>query len=182
MSRYIDEHRARFGVEPICQTLGVSASAYYQRASGERSARAIEDERLLERDQRDAQEELRGLRLSPTVEGAAEGGRADPALQVQRLMRANGIAGAKRRGKRWRTTTPDPLAQRRPDLVNRDFTARRPDRAVAGRSDLSALLGGPRVLQLRDRRLQPPRRGLAVRAPHAHHAGSRRVADGARHT
>ena len=49
MSRYIDEHRGRFGVEPICRTLGVSASAYYQRKTGQRSARAIEDERLLER-------------------------------------------------------------------------------------------------------------------------------------
>ena len=49
MSRYIDEHRGRFGVEPICRTLGVSASAYYQRASGERSARVVEDERLLAR-------------------------------------------------------------------------------------------------------------------------------------
>ena len=49
MSRYIDEHRGRFGVEPICRVLGVSASAYYQRATGERSARAIEDERLLAR-------------------------------------------------------------------------------------------------------------------------------------
>ena len=47
MSAFIDEHRARFGVEPICRVLGVSASAYYQRASGRRSARAIEDERLL---------------------------------------------------------------------------------------------------------------------------------------
>ena len=48
MSRYIDEHRGRFGVEPICSTLGVSASAYYQRATGERSDRQVEDERLLE--------------------------------------------------------------------------------------------------------------------------------------
>ena len=47
MSRYIDEHRARFGVEPICRALGVSASAYYERASGKRSARVLEDERLL---------------------------------------------------------------------------------------------------------------------------------------
>ena len=47
MSSYIEEHRERFGVEPICQTLEVSASAYYQRAKGERSARALEDERLL---------------------------------------------------------------------------------------------------------------------------------------
>ena len=46
MSRYIDEHRGRFGVEPICRVLDVSASVYYQRATGERSQRVIEDERL----------------------------------------------------------------------------------------------------------------------------------------
>ena len=45
---FINEHRERFGVEPICQTLDVSASAYYQRATGERSARRVEDERLSE--------------------------------------------------------------------------------------------------------------------------------------
>lgn len=48
MTALIDQHRGRFGVEPICETLGVSASAYYQRASGRRSARALEDQRLLE--------------------------------------------------------------------------------------------------------------------------------------
>jgi putative transposase len=48
VSVFVDDHRARFGVEPICTALGVSASAYYQRASGERSARALEDETLLE--------------------------------------------------------------------------------------------------------------------------------------
>ena len=47
MSAFIDAHRARFGVEPICSVSGVSASAYYQRATGERSARAVEDERLV---------------------------------------------------------------------------------------------------------------------------------------
>ena len=49
VSAFIDEHRERFGVEPICQTLDVSASAYYQRATGERSARSVEDERLTAR-------------------------------------------------------------------------------------------------------------------------------------
>jgi putative transposase len=42
-------------------------------------------------------------------------------------MRAAGIQGAKRRGKPWRTTTPGPEARRRPDLVERDFTASRPN-------------------------------------------------------
>jgi putative transposase len=48
VSAFVDERRADFGVELICQTLGVSASAYYQRKTGQRSARAVEDERLLE--------------------------------------------------------------------------------------------------------------------------------------
>jgi putative transposase len=48
--------------------------------------------------------------------------------QVKRLMRADGIQGAKRRGKPWRTTRPNPAHQRRPDLVCRDFTAAGPDR------------------------------------------------------
>ena len=48
MSRYVDEHSGRFGVEPICQTLGVSASAYYHRKNEVRSERAIEDQRLLQ--------------------------------------------------------------------------------------------------------------------------------------
>jgi hypothetical protein len=31
VSSFIEEHRERFGVEPICRTLEVSASAYYER-------------------------------------------------------------------------------------------------------------------------------------------------------
>jgi putative transposase len=46
---FIEEHRDRFGVEPICKTMEISASAYYQRRRGQRSPRALEDERLLGR-------------------------------------------------------------------------------------------------------------------------------------
>ena len=127
MSRYIDQHRGRFGVEPICDVLGVSASAYYQRATGERSARAAEDERLLERIRalHAANYYAYGYRrmwiaLKRSGEHVGRG-------RVQRLMREAGIQGAKRRAKRWVTTTPDPAASRRPDLVQRDFTAVGPD-------------------------------------------------------
>jgi hypothetical protein len=48
VSAFVDERRVDFGVELICHTLGVSASAYYQRKTAQRSARAVEDERLLE--------------------------------------------------------------------------------------------------------------------------------------
>jgi putative transposase len=50
-----------------------------------------------------------------------------PRCRVQRLMKSNGIVGAKRRGKPWRTTRPDPQAARRPDLVRRDFAAAGPN-------------------------------------------------------
>jgi hypothetical protein len=50
-----------------------------------------------------------------------------PRCRVQRLMVEHGIQGAKRRGKPWRTTKVDPRASRRPDLVQRDFTAIRPN-------------------------------------------------------
>lgn len=127
MSRYIDEHRGRFGVEPICRVLGVSASAYYQRATGVRSARSVEDERLLAqiREVHEANYCAYGYRR--TWKALTRAGESAPRCQVQRLMRAHGIQGAKRRGKPWRTTVPDPAARRRPDLVNRDFTAEHPN-------------------------------------------------------
>ncbi len=53
-----------------------------------------------------------------------------PRCQVQRLMAEHGIHGAKRRGRPWRTTTPDPDAKRSPDLVERDFTASGPGELV----------------------------------------------------
>jgi putative transposase len=132
VSSFIEEHRERFGVEPICRTLEVSASAYYERATGRRSARSIEDERLLERI-REAHKRnycaygYRRMWIALKREGEQVGrGR------VQRLMREAGIQGAKRRGKPWRTTKPDPAARRRPDLVERDFSATAPNRLWVG--------------------------------------------------
>lgn len=128
MSAFIDGHRARFGVEPICRVLGVSASAYYQRATGQRSERAAADERLLELIEQVAERNYGAYGYRKTwlalKRAGVEGVGRD---RVKRLMRAAGIQGAKRRGKPWRTTIPDPAASRPPDLVERDFTASRPD-------------------------------------------------------
>jgi putative transposase len=128
VSRYIDEHRGRFGVEPICRTLGVSVSAYYQRASGGRSRRAVDDERLLDRirEVHAANYDAYGYRR--TWLALRRAGEPAPRCQVQRLMKTHGIQGAQRRGKPWRTTKPDPQAARRPDLVQRDFAAEAPNR------------------------------------------------------
>jgi putative transposase len=137
MSRYIEEHRGRFGVEPICRVLEVSASAYYERAKGERSARSLEDERVLAliRVTHKRNWEAYGYRRMWKALGRA--GEKIPRCQVQRLMAAHGITGAKRRGRPWRTTTPDLAASRRADLVQRDFTAQRPNQLWV--ADLSYL-------------------------------------------
>jgi len=127
VSRYVDEHRGHFGVEPICRTLGVSVSAYYERRRGRRSARHVEDERLLARvrELHSANYYAYGYRRMWKTLGRA--GVQVPRCRVQRLMKSHGIQGAKRRGKPWRTTRPDPQAARRPDLVQRDFSAGRPN-------------------------------------------------------
>jgi putative transposase len=128
VSAFIDLYRERFGVEPICRTLGVSASAYYQRARGQRCARAVEDERLLGviRELHLANYEAYGYRRM--WKALLRAGEQAPRCRVQRLMRQAGIKGAKRRGKPWQTTRPDPDARSRPDLVDRDFTALGPNR------------------------------------------------------
>jgi putative transposase len=132
VSAYVDQHRERFGVEPICQVLGVSASAYYRRATGDRSARNLEDERLLEviRETHKASYFAYGYRR--IWKALRRAGERVPRCQVQRLMAEHGIQGAKRRGKPWRTTTSDPAAAKRPDLVKRDFTAQAPNRLWVG--------------------------------------------------
>jgi putative transposase len=137
VSRFIDEQRDRFGVEPICRTLGVSASAYYRRKTGQRSERAVEDERLLERIERLQAANYHAYGYRRTWKALLRAGERVGRDRVKRLMRAHGIQGAKRRGKPWRTTRPDPRAQRRPDLVQRDFSASRPDQLWV--ADLSYL-------------------------------------------
>jgi putative transposase len=127
VSAFIDERRGDFGVEPICRSLGVSASAYYRRRAGERSDRAVEDERVLGviRVTHKMNYEAYGYRrMWKALERAGE---RVPRCRVQRLMSEHGIQGAKRRGKPWRTTTADPAALRSPDLVKRDFSAERPN-------------------------------------------------------
>lgn len=127
MSAFIEEHRERFGVEPICRTLGVSVSAYYERASGRRSPRQIEDERLLDRIREVHEANYCAYGYRRTWKALQRAGEDVGRDRVRRLMRQNAIQGAKRRGKPWRTTRPDPAATRPGDLVQRDFAATRPD-------------------------------------------------------
>jgi hypothetical protein len=86
--------RARNGVEPICRILGVSASAYYQRATGERSARSVEDERLTERIGKVHGENYECYRYRRVHGELVRQGETAGRDQIARLMRAAGIKGA----------------------------------------------------------------------------------------
>ena len=127
MSRFIDEHRGRLGVEPISRVLGVSASAYHQRRTGQRSSRALQDERRLMQIEQPHAANYHAYGYRRTWKALHPAG-----VQVGRPRQAAdahpGIQGAKRRGKPWRTTSPAPVTRRRPDLVRRDFSAPAPDR------------------------------------------------------
>jgi putative transposase len=131
VSRYIDEHRDRFGVEPICRALQVAPSSYYAAKRRPPSARAVRDTELVPRVLQvfDDNYQVYGVRkLWRQLQRQGERVGRD---QVGRLMRTLGIAGVVR-GKPRRTTIPDPAAVRAPDLVQRQFTASRPNQLWVG--------------------------------------------------
>jgi putative transposase len=129
MSLFIDAHRDRFGVEPICGALQSAPSTYYARKERERNpcARALRDRELLPEIRRVHEENLSVYGAEKTWRQLGREGITAPRCQVERLMRADGLRGAIRGGKRVRTTFPDNEAERAPDLVDRDFTASAPN-------------------------------------------------------
>ncbi|SDH68278.1 IS3 family transposase [Pseudonocardia oroxyli] len=137
---YIDAHKVRFGVEPICAVLraegiAVAPSGYYAHKNRRLSRRALTDAALAEiieatffdRDKgrgvygaRKMWHQLRRDRVTSPA------GRPVARCTVERLMRRLGLHGV-RRGQPLITTRPDRQADRAPDLVDRDFTAARPN-------------------------------------------------------
>lgn len=125
--KYIESHKATFGVEPICQTLEVAPSTYYSAVSRQPSARQLSDESLKPQIRRVHGENLDVYGARKVWRQLGREGIAIGRDRVARLMRELTLIGA-RRGKRWRTTIPDQLAPRPADLVNRQFTAIAPNR------------------------------------------------------
>jgi len=131
MVSFIDAHRAEYGVEPICRVLPIAPSTYYEmksRASdpSKQPARAQRDAALRERIQQvwDENHQVYGLRkvwrqLQRESTPVAR-------CSVERLMRQMGLRGAVR-GRSFKTTVAGDAAARPADLVQRDFTATRPN-------------------------------------------------------
>jgi putative transposase len=129
MSAFIDEHRASFGVEPICRVLAVAPSTYYavKARQARPSGRARRDAELLMQIRR-VHGQTNGLYGARKVWWQLQREGVPVArCTVERLMRQHGLQGVVR-GKRWRTTIADKDAGRPVDLVDRDFTATAPNR------------------------------------------------------
>lgn len=112
MTKFIDQYRSAYGVEPICRHLPIAPSTYYEharrRAHPETAPpRAKRDEELMQEIRRvfDENFQVYGVRKV-----------------WRQLLRERHI-----RGKRVRTTVPDKAAPCPLDHVNRQFRAERPN-------------------------------------------------------
>ena len=128
---FIDEHRGRFGVEPICRVLRVAPSAYWRHAARQRdpslrSARAKRDEALMIEIDQVWQQNFRVYGADKVWHQLRREGIEVARCTVERLMRQLGIAGAVR-GKTVRTTISDSSAPCPRDRVKRQFKAERPN-------------------------------------------------------
>jgi transposase InsO family protein len=131
MIAFIDDHRAAYGVEPICRVLPIAPSTYHAHA-----ARRADPDKCPARAQRDAM-------LRPAIRRVWEAnfrvygvrkvwrqlrreGIDVARCTTARLMRQMGLAGAIR-GRAVKTTISDRAAPCPLDRVNRQFRAPRPN-------------------------------------------------------
>jgi putative transposase len=132
MVGFIDAHRDVHGVESICRMLPIAPSTYFrhqaQRADpNRRSARAQRDDELRAIIRRIWTEHFQVYGPRKVWRQMGREGLRVARCRVRRLMRAMGLAGAVR-GRAWVTTTQSQMdAQRPADLVERHFTATRPN-------------------------------------------------------
>jgi putative transposase len=126
--RFITEHRARWGVEPICRVLQVAPSSYYAAVRRSPSARRRRDEALKGAIRRVREGHRRVYGADKVWAQLKREGTPVARCTVERLMRALGLRGVVRGKASVRTTVPDEAADRPLDLVGRQFRAPAPNR------------------------------------------------------
>jgi transposase InsO family protein len=132
MVRYVDGHRDRFGVEPICKVLPIAPSTYYEQKARERDpdrrpARLKRDEALKPEIERVFVENFCVYGARKIWKQLNRESVPIARCTTERLAAELGIRGAVR-GKAWKTTIPEADADRPRDLVQRSFTAKAPNR------------------------------------------------------
>jgi transposase InsO family protein len=131
MVSFIDAHRDEYGVEPICAELPIAPSRYYEQKGREvdpqrRPPRLRRDEVLEVAFRRVWEENFRVYGARKVWRQLNREGIPVARCTVERLMRQMGLQGVVR-GRRCRTTIADDAAKRPADLVQRAFTATRPN-------------------------------------------------------
>jgi putative transposase len=121
----VSENQAVFPIATMCRLLGVSPSGYYAWTKRQPSRRARTDTALVA-EIRAAHAASCGIYGAPRIhfDLAAKGIRVGR-KRVARLMLAAGLAGVSRR--KFVTTTVKGGDRQAPDLVDRNFTAERPN-------------------------------------------------------
>jgi len=131
MYAFVDRHRQQHGVEPICRLLQIAPSAYRRHAARQRdaillSSRVRRDQELMPHIERVWRANLRVYGADKVWRQLQREGHVVARCTVERLMRRMGLRGVVR-GKVVRTTIGDARAPCPQDLVNRQFSARRPN-------------------------------------------------------
>ena len=166
MVSFIDAHRGRYGVGPLCAQVPIAPSTYYahkaREAEPERvSARARRDGWLSGEIRRVYDEHFQVYGVRKVWRQLRGEGVTVARCTVARLMRRMGLQGAVR-GRRVKTTRAVVHGERPADRVNREFQVRRPNalwvsdprfhHSGAG-SDLRGDMARVRLHGLRHRRL-----------------------------
>lgn len=153
MCEFIAEHRARFGVVPICRVLSehgwkIAPRTFYAWQNRPPSNRALWDMTITEVLAGYYEPGVNGRRRPESLYGAEKmwahlnrEGIEVARCTVERLMRRNGWQGVTR-SKKVRTTIPDPDAVRAPDLVDRNWRVENPNELVVADFTHVAMAGG----------------------------------------
>ena len=131
MVAFIDAYRDAYGVEPMCAEVPIAPSTYYLVKACDadprrRPARAQRDDGLREAITRVWKENFQVYGTRKVWQQLNREGTRVARCTVRRLMRRLGLQGVVR-GRTCRTTVPPEAAARPLDLVDRDFTATRPN-------------------------------------------------------
>jgi putative transposase len=131
MVAFLDAHREEYGVEPICTELPIAPSTYYEHKVREKDARRlpprVRRERWLSGEAKRVWEENFQVYGAHKVWKQLKRERLPAArCTVERLMRQMGLRGAVR-GRTFKTTVAMQTTGRPADLVQRQFTATRPN-------------------------------------------------------
>ena len=147
MIAFIDEHRDQFGVEAICRTLRatecgfITSRGYRAAKTRPRSSRTLREGILVEELRRIHAENYSVYGVRKMHHAMRLAGWEIGRDQVARLMKLAGVEGV-RRGRTPITTRPADEPDARPDLVERCFTAQRPNQLWVADITYVRILGG----------------------------------------